>query len=105
MRKYRKFRDVLIEELRTDPEQADAYLKVALEEFDRDRDVEQLMVALRNLTEAQGGVPALARRVKMGKTSLYKALSEKGNPTLSTIGTILHGLGYWLAVEPLEKPP
>lgn len=105
MRKYRKFRDVLIEELRTDPEQADAYLKVALEEFDRDRDVEQLMVALRNLTEAQGGVPALARRVKMGKTSLYKALSEKGNPTLSTIGTILHGLGYRLAVEPLEKRP
>lgn len=105
MRKYRKFRDVLIEELRNDPDQADAYLKVALEEFDHHRDVEHLMVALRNLTEAQGGVPELARRVKMGKTSLYKALSEKGNPTLSTIGTILHGLGYRLAVEPLEKRP
>ena len=105
MRKYRKFRDVLIEELRSDPAQADAYLKVALEEFDRDRDVQHLMVALRNPTEAQGGVPELARRVKMGKTSLYKALSEKGNPTLSTIGTILHGLGYRLAVEPLEKRP
>lgn len=105
MRKYRKFRDVLIEELRNDPDQADAYLKVALEKFDHHRDVEHLMVALRNLTEAQGGVPELARRVKMGKTSLYKALSEKGNPTLSTIGTILHGLGYRLAVEPLEKRP
>ena len=80
-----------------------AYLQVALEEFDQDGDTEHLMLALRNVAEARGGVPELARQVKMGKTSLYKALSEKGNPTLSTVGTILHGLGYRLAIAPVPR--
>lgn len=102
MRKYRKFQDVLIDDLRSDPEQAYAYLQVALEEFGQDGDTEHLMVALRNVTEARGGVPELARQVKMGKTSLYRALSEKGNPTLSTVGAILHGLGYRLSLAPSQ---
>jgi probable addiction module antidote protein len=86
---------VLIGELRDDPEQAYAYLQVALEEFDQDGDTEHLMLALRNVAEMRGWVPESARQVK---TSLYKALSEKGNPTLSTVNTILHGLGYRLAL-------
>lgn len=102
MRKYRKFQDVLIDELRDDPEQAYAYLQVALEEFDQDGDTEHLMLALRNVAEARGGVPELARQVNMGKTSLYRALSEKGNPTISTVNTISHGLGYRLALEPTQ---
>jgi probable addiction module antidote protein len=101
MRKYRKYRDTLIEDLRNDPEYTQAYLQVALEEFEQDRDAQHLMVALRNVTEAQGGIPSLAQRLDMGKTSLYKALSEEGNPRLSTIGDILHGLGYKLSLEPL----
>ena len=103
MRTYRKFQDVLIDDLRDHPAQAFAYLQVALKEFDQDGDTEQLMLALRNVAEARGGVPELARRVNMGKTSLYKALSEKGNPTLSTVGIILHGLGYRLALAPAEQ--
>lgn len=102
MRRYRKFQDALISDLRDDPAQAYAYLQVALEEFDQDGDTEHLMLALRNVAEAQGGVPELARQVDMGKTSLYKALSEEGNPTLSTIHMILHGLGYRLALAPTE---
>lgn len=96
MRKYRKFQD----ELRDDPEQAYAYVQVALEESDRDSDTEHLILVLRNVAEAQGRVPELARQVNMGKTNLYRALSEKGNPTLSTVNTILHGLGYRLALAP-----
>ncbi len=105
MRKYRKFQDALIEDLRTDPEFARAYLQVALEDFEQDQEAEHLMVALRNVAEAQGGVPALAKRLEKGKTSLYKALSEKGNPRLSTIGEILHGLGYKLSLEPIGVGP
>jgi probable addiction module antidote protein len=89
---------VLIDELRDDPAQAYAYLQVALEEFDQDGDTEHLMLALRNVAEARRGVPELARQVNMGKTSLYKAPFEKGNPTLSTVNTILHGLGYRLTL-------
>lgn len=103
MRNYRKFHETLIEDLKNDPEYANAYLKVALEEFEQERDAEHLMVALRNVAESQGGIPALAERLDMNKTSLYKALSEEGNPRLSTIGDILHGLGYRLSLEPIGQ--
>lgn len=102
MRTYRKFQDVLIDELRADPEQAFVYLQVALEEFDQDGDLQHLMLAVRNVAEARGGGPELARQVGMGKTSLYKALSEDGNPRLSTISAVLHGLGYRLALAPAQ---
>lgn len=102
MRTYRKFQDVLIDELRADPEQAFVYLQVALEEFDQDGDLQHLMLAVRNVAEARGGVPELARQVGIGKSSLYKALSEDGNPTLSTISAVLHGLGYRLALAPTQ---
>lgn len=103
MRKLRKWRDILIENLRNNPEEAEAYLEVVLEEFEEDGDAEALLLALRTVAEAKGGVPALARRVGMNRQSLYKALSSAGNPRLSTIGVILHGLGYRLSLEPLRK--
>ena len=100
--KYRKFRDVVIERFKKDPNEAHAYLQLALEEFEQDGDTEHLMLALRTVAEAQGGVPELARKINMEKMTLYKALSEKGNPRLSTIYSILKGLGYRLLVEPFE---
>jgi probable addiction module antidote protein len=103
MRKYKKFRDVIIEDLKNDPDYTQAYLQVALEEFEQEGDSEHLMIALRNVAEAQGGVPELARRLNKGKTSLYKALSEKGNPRLDTVGAILQGLGYRLTLEPIAQ--
>lgn len=103
MATYRKFRDVVIERFKADPEEAHAYLQVALEEFEEDGDTEHLLLALRTVAEAQGGVPELARRINMEKMTLYKALSEKGNPRLSTIYAILRGLGYKLMLAPLEK--
>lgn len=102
MTSSRTFQDVLIDDLRADPEQAFAYLQVALEEFDQDGDLRHLMLAVRNVAEARGGVPELARQVGLGKTSLDRTLSEDGNPTLSTIRTVLHGLSYRLALALAE---
>jgi len=103
MKKYRKYRDVVIERFKEDPQEAHAYLQVALEEFEKDGNTERLMLALRTVTEAQGGVPELARRINMEKMTLYKALSEEGNPRLSTIYNILKGLGYKLMLAPFEE--
>ena len=102
MRQYRKFKDVLIEDLKNDLEYRHTYLQVALEEFQEDGDTQHLLLALRNVTEAQGGVPSLAKKINMGKSSLYKALSEEGNPRLDTIYTILNGLGYKMQLVPFE---
>jgi probable addiction module antidote protein len=103
MRTYRKYRDAVIEDLRNDPEQANLYLQVSFEDYEKDGDTGALLTALRTVAEARGGVPELARKIGMEKMTLYKALSEEGNPKLSTIGAILHGLGYRLALEPLAQ--
>jgi probable addiction module antidote protein len=103
MRHYRTFREVTIERFMKDPEEAMLYLEVSLEEFIKDNNTGALLSALRTVAEAQGGIPELARRIGMEKMTLYKALSEEGNPKLSMISSILHGLGYRMKLEPITR--
>ena len=103
MKKLRNYRDALIEDLRNNPEEAGAYLEAALDEYEEDKNIEALLLALRTVAEAKGGISALAKRINMNRQSLYKALSAKGNPRLSTIGSILHGLGYRLSLSPIPS--
>jgi len=101
MTNFRNFEEVLIEDLK-DSEHAAAYLKAALEDYDEDRNTESLLLALRDIAKAQGGISELAKRTNLNRESLYRALSEKGNPKLETFELILHGLGFRLSVEPLK---
>lgn len=82
---------------------AKAYLKAALEAYREDGNREAFLSALRDITEAQGGVPAIAKRINKPKQSLYKALSEKGNPRLDTLDAILNSLGFRLSIEPIDS--
>ena len=102
----RKFKDVLHEDLK-DPLEAKAYLEVALENYEEDKDVEAFLMALRDVAEAQGGITRLAKRTHLNRQNLYRALSSHGNPKLETIGTILHGLGFKLSIQSLNNgnPP
>lgn len=78
-----------------DPDEAEAYLNAALE----DEDWEAFLLALRNVAEAQGGIAQLADRAKLNRESLYRMLSEHGNPELRSLDAVLHALGFRLAVE------
>lgn len=72
------------------------YLNAALEEGDP----AVILMALRNLVEAQeGGIAGLAERTHLGRESMYKMLSENGNPKLSSLTRLLEGLGLHLKVE------
>ena len=51
----RKYHDYLIEKL-ADREKAVSYLQTALEEYQRDGDMPALLLALRSVVEAQGGI-------------------------------------------------
>jgi DNA-binding phage protein len=51
----------LIESLKSQDE-AEAYLQVALDEYDNDGDYEAFMIALKNLAEAQGGINQLSKK-------------------------------------------
>jgi probable addiction module antidote protein len=98
----RRFKETLHEDLK-DPLEAKAYLEVALENYEDDKDVEAFLMALRDVTEAQGGISKLAKRTHLNRQNLYRALSNRGNPKLETIGSILHGLGFKLSIQSLNK--
>jgi probable addiction module antidote protein len=93
MKKSKSYQLDLIENLR-DPREAEDYLNAALEEDDP----ELFLLALRNVAEAQGGVAQLAEKAKLNRESLYKMLSERGNPELRSLDALLHALGFRLAV-------
>lgn len=85
---------ILAEGLET-PEDIAEYLDIALEEQD-DR---VLLMAIRNSVEAIGGMAELARRTGLSRETLYRTLSEKGNPRLSTLRGILKAFGVDLSVR------
>jgi probable addiction module antidote protein len=92
------FSDYNREKLRA-AKHARLYLEIALESYEEDGDQEAFLMALRDVAEAQGGLSKLAKQTSLSRQSLYKALSGKGNPRLDTLGAILHGLGFKLAIE------
>ncbi len=54
------FDEFLIEQLK-DPEEARAYLEVALEDYEQDADVNELLAAIKDVSEAQGGIEKIAK--------------------------------------------
>jgi|SRR3989304_3824859 len=86
----------IVEELRRDPEFAAEYLKAALEDTEEPR---VLLVVLRQLAEAKGGVAKIAKAAGVERESLYRALSPQGNPRLSTLTAVLKAVGLKLSVE------
>lgn len=87
------YRDNLLKDL-ADPKEAAAYLNAALEDGAQDI----FLLALRDIAEAKG-MSKLARRAKLNRESLYRMLSTKGNPQLSSLESILESAGLRLAVE------
>jgi probable addiction module antidote protein len=93
-RKRRTYQEDLRERLR-DPKYAAEYLVAALEESDMP---DVFLLALRNVAEARG-MTQLARETKLNRENLYAMLSERGNPVLSSLYTILDALGMRLSVS------
>ena len=77
-----------------DAKQAALYLEEALEAGDMDA----FKLALRNVAEAHGGVAKLAEDTDLNRENLYRVLSSKGNPNLSTLNKVLHALGLRISV-------
>lgn len=94
MARSKKFRDLLVEKLRNTKE-AKLYFEAILEECkecDEEEAKKLVLVALKNIADAQGGISELAVKTKLGRPSLYKTLSPSGNPKLSTLITITNAL-------------
>lgn len=67
------------------------YLDAALE----DGDSALIAAALGDIARSKG-MAKVARKAGLGRESLYKALSEHGNPKLDSLLKIVNALGYKL---------
>ena len=45
----------------------------------------------------------IAEETDLGRESLYKTLSESGNPQFSTVQKIVSALGFKISIEPNES--
>ncbi len=95
----RSHSEATIASFRRDPPFAAEYLNAVLE----DGDHEELLIALRYMAKAFGGVSAVARKAELNATTLYRTLSPKGNPELRSLTTLLRALGMRLAVYPIRQ--
>ncbi|MDT4879826.1 putative addiction module antidote protein [compost metagenome] len=85
---------------RSDPALALEVINGILENGDQ----AELLIVLRQLAQAFGGVQAVAEQAHLNPTQLYRTLSPKGNPALSSLSAILKAMGLRLAVLPLASP-
>ena len=54
---------------------------------------------LRQIAESRGGIGKVAKAFGIERESLYRALSAKGNPRLSTLVAVSKAIGLKLTVE------
>ena len=93
--------DIAMAELyRNDPALALEVINSILEDGDQG----ELLIVLRQLTQAFGGVQKIAEQANVNPTQIYRTLSAEGNPALSTLTAILRAMGLRLAVQPLAAP-
>ena len=88
--------EVMLRRLRESREFAVEYLKAALEDTEEPA---VLLIALRRVAEARGGIAKVARMAGIERESLYRALSAKDNPRLSTLVAVAKAVGLRLTVE------
>lgn len=88
--------EATVRELRGNPEFAAEYLRAALEDDDEPG---VLLVALRRVAQARGGIAKVAKAAGVERESLYRALSARGNPRLSTLVAVTRAVGLKLTVE------
>lgn len=96
---YRTFDDAQIEHYKKHPKELKNYLKVALEEYQKDRDEKAFLAALSVATKVHGGFSKLAEETGLNRENLYRALSKHSDPRFSTIMQVLGNLGFSLKIS------
>jgi probable addiction module antidote protein len=93
--KDRSHDEAMAELFQEDP----AYALELLNSILEDGEQGELLIALRQMTKAFGGVQSVADKANLNPTQLYRTLSQEGNPALSSLAAILKAMGLRLAVE------
>lgn len=98
--KLRDYEDGLVKKLKK-PAFAAEYLSASLEDEDEGAG-ERFLIALSHVATAHG-ISCIANKSGMARQAMYRALSESGNPELSTLRNLLDAMGLRLAVEKKKR--
>ena len=101
MKKLTTWHEFLIEKL-ANREEAISYLQVSLEEYLVDGDTPFFLKGIRNVVEAQGGIPEVAKQAGITPKALSEFLSSRDSLHLGTLSAVLKALGWQLSIEPLS---
>lgn len=99
MKNSRSHDDAMADLYRNDPNFAATVINAILEDGDQG----ELLVILRQIAKAFGGVPAIAEQANLNPTQLYRTLSQNGNPALSSLLAILKAMNLRLHVQPIHE--
>lgn len=97
-KKFRTFNEFEIEYFKKSPDKLKKYLKVALEEYQKDGDERAFLASLSVATKVYGGFGKLAKETGLNRENLYRALSERSAPRFSTVMQVLSTFGVSLKV-------
>lgn len=78
---------------------SDDAIREHLEDAMESGDARVIAGAIGDVARAKG-MSAIARETGMSRESLYRALSEDGNPQLATVLKVLEAMGLKLSIEP-----
>jgi probable addiction module antidote protein len=81
-----------------DPELALQVLNSILEDGDQG----ELLIVLRQMAKAFGGVQTVADKAHLNPTQIYRTLSPTGNPALSNFSAILNAMGLRLSIQAVQ---
>ena len=101
MKPSKPYKNQLIEGLKN-PEEAALYLEESL----TDGNMNAFKIALRNVAEARlGGITELSKATDLNRETLYRTLSENGNPQLDTLSKVLRAFGLRISVNVENTQP
>lgn len=86
-----RFKDYLLKDL-AELEFAKGYLEAALQDFDEDGNIETLLLSMKDVAEAQGGIERLVAWTNLSPQALTYLLNSKHPLQLDKVLDILSGL-------------
>lgn len=85
------FKDYLLKDL-AEPEFAKGYLQAAIQDFDKDGNIETLLLSMKDIAEAQGGIERLVSWTNLNPQTLTYLLNTNPSPQLDKVLDILSRL-------------
>lgn len=86
------------EVFRRDP----GYAVKLLNSIPEDGNQDEPLIALHQVADAFGDMRSVAKSAELNSSQPYHALSDKGNPGVRSLTTILRAMGLHLTIQPLH---